>query len=81
MGSLRVLLYLFDCLLFGSSIFSLRVVVVEEQKDRVRECERFWCGGWDLNPRRPTPREPESRPFVLARAPPHTEYSFTSLRK
>ena len=31
---------------------------------------RDWCGGWDLNPRRPSPREPQSRPFDLARAPP-----------
>ncbi len=30
-----------------------------------------WCGGWDLNPRRPTPADLESAPFSLARAPPH----------
>ncbi len=30
-----------------------------------------WCGGWDLNPRRPTPSGPEPDPFDLARAPPH----------
>ena len=30
-----------------------------------------WCGGWDLNPRRPTPSGPKPDPFVLARAPPH----------
>ncbi len=29
-----------------------------------------WCGGWDLNPRRPTPSGPEPDPFDLARAPP-----------
>ena len=29
-----------------------------------------WCGGWDLNPRRPTPSGPKPDPFVLARAPP-----------
>ncbi len=31
----------------------------------------YWCGGWDLNPRRPTPADLESAPFSLARAPPH----------
>ncbi len=30
-----------------------------------------WCGGWDLNPRRPTPADLKSAPFVQARAPPH----------
>ncbi len=30
-----------------------------------------WCGGWDLNPRRPTPSGPQPDPFDLARAPPH----------
>ncbi len=30
-----------------------------------------WCGGWDLNPRRPTPSGPEPDPFDQARAPPH----------
>ena len=29
------------------------------------------CGGWDLNPRRPTPSGPQPDPFDLARAPPH----------
>ncbi len=33
--------------------------------------DRSWCGGWDLNPRRPTPSGPEPDPFDLARAPPH----------
>ncbi len=32
----------------------------------------LWCGGWGLNPRRPTPPGPEPGPFDLARAPPHT---------
>ncbi len=31
----------------------------------------LWCGGWDLNPRRPTPSGPEPDPFDQARAPPH----------
>ncbi len=31
-----------------------------------------WCGGWDLNPRRPTPSGPEPDPFDQARAPPHS---------
>ncbi len=30
-----------------------------------------WCGGRDLNPRRPTPSGPEPDPFGQARAPPH----------
>jgi hypothetical protein len=30
-----------------------------------------WCGGWDLNPRRPTPSGPKPDPFGQARAPPH----------
>ncbi len=29
-----------------------------------------WCGGWDLNPRRPTPSGPKPDPFDQARAPP-----------
>ncbi len=29
-----------------------------------------WCGGWDLNPRRPTPSGPQPDPFGQARAPP-----------
>ncbi len=33
---------------------------------------RGWCGGWDLNPRRPTPSGPQPDPFDLARAPPLT---------
>ena len=40
--------------------------LVEAVKDRGR-----WCGGWDLNPRRPTPSGPQPDPFDLARAPPH----------
>ena len=35
------------------------------------ELEKLWCGGWDLNPRRPTPAGPKPAPFDLARAPPH----------
>ncbi len=35
-----------------------------------------WCGGWDLNPRRPTPSGPQPDPFDLARAPPHRSESF-----
>ena len=36
---------------------------------RIGEC---WCGGWDLNPRRPMPSGPQPDPFDLARAPPHS---------
>ncbi len=38
--------------------------------DRIEELLR-WCGGWDSNPRRPTPSGPQPDPFDLARAPPH----------
>ena len=37
-----------------------------------------WCGGWDLNPRRPTPADLKSAPFVLARAPPHLSFKVCS---
>ncbi len=40
--------------------------VVELLKSR----EGDWCGGWDLNPRRPTPAGLKPAPFDLARAPP-----------
>ena len=42
-----------------------------EAIERLLEHVGGWCGGWDLNPRRPTPSGPEPDPFVLARAPPH----------
>ncbi len=35
----------------------------------------LWCGGWDSNPRRPTPSGPQPDPFDLARAPPHQSIS------
>jgi hypothetical protein len=38
--------------------------------DRIEEL-LMWCGGWDSNPRRPTPSGPKPDPFDLARAPPH----------
>ena len=41
----------------------------ERLKQVVEDC---WCGGWDLNPRRPTPSGPKPDPFDLARAPPHS---------
>ena len=36
-----------------------------------------WCGGWDLNPRRPTPSGPQPDPFDQARAPPHLTVFFS----
>ena len=38
--------------------------------DRIEEVVEK-CGGWDLNPRRPTPSGSEPDPFDQARAPPH----------
>ena len=37
------------------------------------DLKREWCGGWDLNPRRPTPAGPKPAPFDLARAPPQPQ--------
>ena len=37
------------------------------------ELDKLWCGGWDLNPRRPTPAGPKPAPFDLARAPPQPQ--------
>ena len=49
--------------------------VIEEQgltiESAIQLLSGGWCGGWDLNPRRPTPAGPQPAPFVLARAPPH----------
>ena len=51
---------------------------IEELFDFFVERLDEWCGGWDLNPRRPTPPGPKPGPFDLARAPPRplifTEY-------
>ncbi len=35
-----------------------------------------WCGGWDLNPRRPTPTGLEPAPFDQARAPPPFQFVY-----
>ncbi len=37
----------------------------------LRAKSQDWCGGWDLNPRRPSPADLKSAPFDQARAPPH----------
>ena|GEM_PF-2313026 len=34
----------------------------------------LWCGGWDSNPRRPTPAGLKPAPFDRARAPPRQLY-------
>ena len=43
---------------------------IEELIEKLQRIESEWCGGWDLNPRRPTPAGLEPAPFGLARAPP-----------
>jgi hypothetical protein len=45
--------------------------IIEELEKLKQGVENFWCGGWDLNPRRPMPSGSEPDPFDLARAPPH----------
>ncbi len=42
--------------------------------------DQVWCGGRDLNPRRPTPSGPEPDPFGQARAPPPFLYGRISWR-
>ncbi len=45
--------------------------ILEQFKDEVdNKALASWCGGWDLNPRRPTPSGPQPDPFDQARAPP-----------
>ncbi len=48
--------------------------LIEEQgltvEKTIQLLSNYWCGGWDLNPRRPTPSGPEPDPFDQARAPP-----------
>ncbi len=51
---------------YGKRKTLLRIPVEEAAKILLT-----WCGGWDLNPRRPTPSGPKPDPFVQARAPPH----------
>ncbi len=47
-------------------------ILLEHGKDQSTPKE--WCGGWDLNPRRPTPTGLKPAPFGQARAPPHPIY-------
>ncbi len=44
---------------------------IEKLIEWVKSNGNQWCGGWDLNPRRPMPSGPKPDPFDLARAPPH----------
>ncbi len=45
--------------------------ILETFKDEVDDkALALWCGGRDLNPRRPTPSGPQPDPFGQARAPP-----------
>ena len=43
---------------------------IEKLIETVKNNRDLWCGGWDLNPRRPMPAGLEPAPFDLARAPP-----------
>ena len=43
---------------------------LEKINESAKSNENQWCGGWDLNPRRPTPAGLKPAPFDLARAPP-----------
>ena len=36
--------------------------------------KNLWCGGWDLNPRRPTPEDLKSSPLSWGLAPPFTPF-------
>ncbi len=45
--------------------------IAEDVVNFIEKKLNSWCGGWDLNPRRPTPSGPEPDPFDQARAPPH----------
>ena len=49
---------------------SLRKILERFKEDGVIGALPLWCGGWDLNPRRPTPSGPQPDPFGQARAPP-----------
>ncbi len=51
---------------------SLKKILEKFKEDGVIGAEPLWCGGWDLNPRRPTPSGPQPDPFGQARAPPHS---------
>ena len=60
---------------WDSGLGKKRTIIVgncEKIEKLVNNCRKNprWCGGWDLNPRRPPPREPESRAFDHARPPP-----------
>ena len=47
------------------------------KKSPTESTTNLWCGGWDLNPRRPTPSGPQPDPFDQARAPPHLTVFFS----
>ncbi len=52
-------------------ILRMRLEEAVKRLLRTTEDREDWCGGWDLNPRRPTPSGPQPDPFGQARAPPH----------
>ncbi len=49
--------------------------ILERFKDEIGDGKDLtWCGGWDLNPRWPTPTGLEPAPLGQARAPPHPSF-------
>ncbi len=55
---------------------------VDEAIKLILSCKQMkWCGGWDSNPRRPTPSGPQPDPFDLARAPPPKQETITPINK
>ncbi len=50
---------------------SLRKILEHFKNEVDDKATALWCGGWDSNPRRPTPTGLKPAPFDRARAPPH----------
>ena len=63
-------LYVYEQRREGGRVVTRYVGPLEALAEAYLQLKESSCGGWDLNPRRPTPREPQSRTFDLARPPP-----------